>query len=113
MNLENAHSITVENATVEFTKGTIGAISTYLFDTTKGGHPMVNAMAGLAILKDGEQLIMLNHCAPSGLYPKIADEFDYLDQELPNGVTQIVFSKKSNTNNSTDFSSTSCGGGCG
>ncbi|NEW59756.1 hypothetical protein GSY74_00530 [Sulfurovum sp. bin170] len=113
MNIENSTPIKVENATVEFVKGTMGPITTYLFDTTKGGHPMVNAMAGLAILKENEQLIMLNHCPPSGLYPKIADEFDYIDHELPNGVTQIVFSKKSNATNITDFSATSCSGGCG
>ena len=113
MNLENANPINIENATVEFLKGTMGSVTTYVFDTTQGGHPMVNAMAGLAILEDGEQLVMLNHCAPSGLYPKISDEFNYVDQELPSGVTQITFSKKSNTNSTTDFSSTSCGGGCG
>jgi hypothetical protein len=113
MNLKNATSVKVENATVPFLKGTIGTVTTYMFDTTKGGHPMVNAMAGLAILQDGEQLIMLNHCPPTGLYPKIANEFDYIDQELPNGATQIVFSKKSNAQNTTDFSSTSCSGGCG
>ena len=113
MNLENTTPIKVENATVEFVKGTMGPVTTYMFDTTKGGHPMVNAMAGLAILKEDEQLIMLNSCAPSGLYPKIEDEFDYIDQELPNGVTKIVFSRKSNAQNATDFSATSCGGGCG
>ncbi len=113
MNIENASVVTIENATVEFTKGTIGEITTYQFDTSKGGHPMVNAMAGLAVLEDGDQLIMLNHCAPSGLYPKIEAEFDFVDQELPNGLTQIVFSKKSEAHNSTDFSATSCGGGCG
>jgi len=113
MNLENASIITVENATVEFKKGTIGTITTYEFDTSKGGHPMVNAMAGLAVLKEGEQLIMINHCAPAGLFPKIEKEFDFANQELPNGLTQTVFSKKSEVSNTTDFSATSCGGGCG
>jgi hypothetical protein len=56
---------------------------------------------------------MINHCAPSGLYPKIAEEFDYSDSELPDGTTQIVFSKKQSAANTTDFSATSCGGGCG
>jgi len=111
--LKNATVITVPNATVEFTKGTMGDIPTYMFSTVKDGHPMVNAMAGLALLQEGEQLIMINHCAPSGLYPKIAKEFDYSDIELPNGTTQIVFSKKQSASNTTDFSATSCGGGCG
>ncbi len=113
MDITNSSVVNIENATVEFKKGTIGSITTYQFDTSKGGHPMVNAMAGLAVLKDDEQLIMLNHCAPTGLFPKIADEFDYTHQELPNGLTQIVFSKKSEVQNTTDFSATSCGGGCG
>ena len=111
--LENATPIKVENATVEFVKGTMGEIPTYVFSTVKEGHPMVNAMAGLALLQEGEQLIMINHCAPSGLYPKIADEFEYSDMDLPDGTTQIVFSKKSAATNTTDFSATSCGGGCG
>jgi len=111
--IENGSVITVPNATVPFQKGTMGDVPTYLFSTVKEGHPMVNAMAGLAMLEEGEQLIMLNHCAPSGLYPKIADEFDYTDMELPNGMTQIVFSKKSQAANTTDFSSTSCSDGCG
>ena len=113
MNLENATPINIENATVEFTKGTIGSVVTYLFDTSKEGHPMVNAMAGLAVLKDDEQLIMINHCAPSGLFPKIEDEFCHAEMELPNGSTQIVFTRKAGADNTTDFSATSCGGGCG
>jgi hypothetical protein len=56
---------------------------------------------------------MINHCAPSGLFPKIEQEFAFAHQELPNGLTQIVFSKKHQAKNSTDFSATSCGGGCG
>ena len=112
MNIENSSVVEIENATVEFKKGTIGTFTTYQFDTSKGGHPMVNAMAGLAVLKDDEQLIMLNHCAPVGLYPKIENEFDYAEQELPNGLTQIVFTRKPEVQNSTDFSATSCSGGC-
>ncbi|OQX57448.1 MAG: hypothetical protein B5M52_07515 [Helicobacteraceae bacterium 4484_230] len=113
MNIENATPIKVDNATVEFIKGTMGPITTYVFDTSKEGHPMVNAMAGLALLKEDEQLIMINHCPPSGLFPKIQDEFDFAHIELPNGLTQIVFTKKPNAQNTTDFSATSCGGGCG
>ena len=113
MNIENVTTVKIENATIDFKKGTMGPITTYLFDTSKEGHPMVNAMAGLAVLKEDEQLVMINHCAPMGLFPKIEDEFNYTHQELPNGLTQIVFSKKSKAQNTTDFSATSCGGGCG
>ncbi len=111
--IQNATSITVPNATVAFQKGTVGDITTYLFSTTKEGHPMVNAMAGLAMLEEGEQLIMINHCGPSGLYPKIAEDFDYCETNRPDGTTQIVFTKKSSAPNTTDFSATSCGGACG
>ncbi len=113
MNITNSSVVNIENATVEFKKGTIGSITTYQFDTSKGGHPMVNAMAGLAVLKDDEQLIMLNHCAPTGLFPKIEDEFDHAEQELLNGLTQIVFTKKTEAQSTTDFSATSCSSGCG
>jgi len=111
--IQDKTAVVVPNATVPFFKGRMGDIPTYLFSTVKEGHPMVNAMAGLAVLQEGEQLIMLNHCAPSGLYPKIAEEFDYSDADLPDGTTQIVFSKKVSASNTTDFSATSCSGGCG
>jgi len=113
MNIDNSEVVSVPNSTVEFRKGNVGSVITYIFDTTKEGHPMVNAMAGLAVLKDDEQLIMINHCAPSGLFPKIEKEFDYAYQDLPSGLTQVVFSKKSQVEGTTDFSATSCGGGCG
>lgn len=113
LELENSKTIEVENATVEFLEGSVGDIKTYQFDTTSGGHPMVNAMAGLAVLKEGEQLIMINHCAPMGLFPKIEAEFEFAHSELSNGMTRVVFSKRTNTKSSTDFSSTSCSGGCG
>jgi hypothetical protein len=112
MDLENQETIVVPNATVEFIKGNIGDVVTYKFSTVEGGHPMVNAMAGLAILEDGEQLIMLNHCAPMGLFPKIEAEFEFAHSELPSGHTQIVFSKKLGTTKTTDFSATSCESGC-
>lgn len=111
-NIENSSVVNIENATVEFTKGTVGTTTTYLFDTSKGGHPMVNAMAGLAVLKEDEQLVMINVCAPTGLYPKIEKEFHHTEEELPEGLTQIVFTKKQDAQNSTDFSATKCGGGC-
>jgi uncharacterized protein (DUF2249 family) len=113
MELSNLETVQVPNATVEFKKGLMGSVPTYVFSCVNGGHPMVNAMAGLAMLKDGEQLVMYNHCAPMGLYPKIEADFSYTHQEMPNGATQIVFSKKSNAQGATDFSSTSCSGGCG
>jgi len=111
--LENKENIVAPNATVEFFKGVVNSITTYSFDTSNGGHPMVNAMAGLALLNEGEKLIMTNHCAPMGLFPKVENEFDFTYEDMPNGLTQIVFTKKLGANASTDFTSTSCSGGCG
>ena len=111
--LENGQDTVVPNATVKFLKGTVESITAYYFDTSNGGHPMVNAMAGLALLKDGDKLIMINHCAPMGLFPKVENEFDFVYEDMPNGLTQIVFTKKIGSDCSTDFTSTSCSGGCG
>jgi uncharacterized protein (DUF2249 family) len=73
---------------------------------------MVNAMAGLAMLKDGEKLIMINHCAPMGLFPKVENEFEFTYADRADGLTRIEFTKKSGVTANTDFSSTSCSGGC-
>ena len=56
MDITNSSVVNIENATVEFKKGTIGTITTYQFDTSKGGHPMVNAMAGLGFLFSSKSL---------------------------------------------------------
>ena len=112
MNIENQVKVEVANATVEFVKGSIGSTVAYGFDTSKGGHPMVNAMAGLAMLNSGEKLIMINHCAPMGLFPKVESEFEFSYNDREDGLSRIEFTKKNDTTGSTDFSSTSCSGGC-
>ena len=112
MNLENQEIVEVPNATVEFVKGSVNGIGAYGFNTSTGGHPMVNAMAGLAMLKDGEKLIMINHCAPMGLFPKVESEFEFAYADREDGLTRIEFTKKTGVSGNTDFESTSCSGGC-
>ena len=112
MNIENQEKIDVPNGTVEFIKGNFNNVVTYGFNTSTGGHPMVNAMAGLAMLKDGEKLIMINHCAPMGLFPKVESEFEFTYADREDGLTRIEFTKKTGVSGNTDFESTSCSGGC-
>jgi len=112
MNIQNQEVVEVPNATVTCIKGSLDGVTAYGFDTSAGGHPMVNAMAGLAMLKDGEKLIMINHCTPMGLFPKVENEFEFTYADRADGLTRIEFTKKVGVEANTDFSSTSCSGGC-
>lgn len=99
-------------ATVDFFKIEEGESTIYQFDTSECAppEPMVNAMAGLQLLKnENEKLVMINHKAPMGLFPKIEADFDYVINE-EEGKTKIVFTKKSTSSNTTDFTQNSCHG---
>ncbi len=108
----NAQEIQVEGATLPFYTFEENGVSYLYFDSSKTGHPepMVNAMAGLKALKDGQKLIMINHKPPMGLFPKIEADFDYKVEELDNGLYKITFSKKSDAKGATDFNDTACNG---
>jgi hypothetical protein len=102
--------IEVTGSTVDFFEKEEGV---FTFDTTKCGppEPMVNAMCGLQLLENSTQrLEMINHKPPLGLFPKIVDDFNYEISELDDGMTKIVFTKKEDAKNSTDFGQSSCGG---
>jgi uncharacterized protein (DUF2249 family) len=105
--------IAVTGATVDFFKSEKEGITFYQFDTSKTPppEPMVNAMAGLQLLDANARLVMINHKSPQGLFPKIEADFDYVVQELADGNVKVVFRKKAQSANSTDFSQTSCSGG--
>lgn len=106
--------ITLEGATIPFYKETIEGVLTYSFDSSRCGHPepMINAMVGLQTIKDNEKLIMINHKAPAGLFPKVENDFNYEVIELEDGTFQITFSKKGDGSN-TNFNDRGCsGGGC-
>jgi hypothetical protein len=109
----NAGKIAVEGATVDFYKEAKDGQSTYYFDTSKEGppHPMVNAMAGLGMIKGtNDTLVMINHKAPGGLFAKLEDDVKYVIEELPDGLVKVVFSYNPNTASESDLSQTSCGG---
>ncbi len=109
---QNAVEVTIEGATVPFYTFEEDGVSYLYFDTSKKGHPepMVNAMTGLQNLKEGQKLVMINHKAPMGLFPKIEADFDYEVTELPNGLFKIIFSKKNDAQGATDFNDTACNG---
>ncbi len=104
--------IVVDGATVDFYKLEKDGQSTYYFDTSKEGppHPMVNAMAGLGMIKGtNDTLVMINHKAPGGLFAKLEDDVKYISQDLDDGLVKVVFSYNENALNESDLSQTSCG----
>jgi hypothetical protein len=109
--LDNANIFEVEGATVDFYKKIEDGLCTYIFDTSSCGppDPMVNAMVGLQLLDNNSQLIMINHKEPKGLYPKIEQEFNYKTEDMENKI-KVIFTKKSTSIQSTDFSANTCSG---
>jgi len=109
---QNAEKIEVMGSTVDFFKYMEDEQTVYHFDTSRCGppDPMVNAMAGLQLLDENSKLVMINHKAPGGLFPKVEDDFDYVVEDLADGNAKITFTKKSNAQGSTDFNATTCHG---
>jgi len=110
---EDAQKVAVEGATVDFFKLEKDGQSTYYFDTSKEGppHPMVNAMAGLGMIKGTNgTVVMINHKAPGGLFAKLEDDVKYVIEDLPDGLVKVVFSYNPNAVAESDLSQTSCGG---
>ncbi|MEO1937872.1 MAG: hypothetical protein ABGW85_04465 [Sulfurimonas sp.] len=110
---QDAQKIEVEGATVDFYKLEKDGQSTYYFDTSKEGppHPMVNAMAGLNLIKGtNDTLVMINHKTPGGLFGKLEDDVRYVVEELPDGLVKVVFSYNSNAQSESDLTQTSCSG---
>ena len=104
--------IEVLGATVDFFKFIENGLTTYQFDTSMCGppDPMVNAMLGLQLLDENSQLIMINHHLPGGLFPKIDNDFNYETDSTKDGKIKVIFTKKVNAKNSTDFTQNSCNG---
>lgn len=109
---QNAQPIEVEGATVPFYTYEENGTTYLYFDSSKTGHPepMINAMSGLKALKEEQKLVMINHKAPMGLFPKIEADYDYEVSELDSGLFKIVFSKKSDAKGSTNYDDTACNG---
>ncbi|WP_457749986.1 hypothetical protein [Sulfurimonas sp.] len=107
-----AKKIVVDGATVDFYKLEKDGQSTYYFDTSKEGppHPMVNAMAGLGLIKEtNDTLVMINHKTPGGLFAKLEDDVKYVIEELDNGLVKVVFSYNQDAASESDLTQTSCG----
>ncbi len=104
--------IEVAGSTVDFFKEIKDGLTTYSFDTSKCGppDPMVNAMAGLRLLDENSRLVMTNHKAPGGLFPKVEQEFAYEIENLSDGNARVTFTKKQGSQNTTDFTQNTCGG---
>ncbi|MBA1438699.1 MAG: DUF2249 domain-containing protein [Epsilonproteobacteria bacterium] len=104
--------IEVTGATVDFFKEVQDGLTVYQFDTSRCGppEPMVNAMAGLQLLDANSKLVMINHKAPGGLFPKIEGDFDYEVSEMDDGRVKVEFRKKTDASNTTDFTQNSCSG---
>jgi len=105
--------IEVLGSTVDFFKSIENGLTTYQFDTSMCGppDPMVNAMAGLQLLDENSQLIMINHKSPGGLFPKIQGEFNFEEASTEDGKAKVIFTKKVGANSSTDFTQNTCSGG--
>ncbi|WP_044416001.1 hypothetical protein [Halarcobacter anaerophilus] len=103
--------IEVLGSTVDFYKEIQNGLSIYSFDTSMcvPPDPMVNAMAGLQLLDENSQLIMINHKSPAGLFPKIEQDFNFVQEYTSDGKVKVIFTKKSNVSN-TDFLQNSCNG---
>jgi len=102
--------IEVTGSTVDFYEKEEGV---FIFDTSEcqPPGPMVNAMCGLQLLKNSTQrLEMINHKAPLGLFPKIVDDFDYEINDTDSDMIRVIFTKKEDAKNSTDFTQNSCSG---
>jgi len=109
---QDAVKIEVDGATVDFYKLAQDKQSTYYFDTSKEGppHPMVNAMSGLALIKNtNDKLVMINHKMPGGLFAKLEEDVTHIAQELENGLVQVTFSSV-DAGVDSDLTQTSCHG---
>lgn len=109
---DDAIKIKIENSTVDFFKYIKDGLTFYHFDTSScpPPEPMVNAMLGLQLLdKEDIRLIMINHKAPGGLFPKIEENYSYEVSEV-DGLAKVVFKFKGGNSNDTDFSSNHCDG---
>lgn len=110
---KDAKKIELIDASVDFYEFIQDSLHCYYFDSSECGppEPMINAMLGLQLLKNNnDRLIMVNHKAPGGLFPRIQEDFSYEIIDLDDGRAQVVFSLKNNSSEKTDFSANSCAG---
>jgi len=108
-----AVKIEVEGATVDFYKLAQDGVSTYYFDTSKEGppHPMVNAMSGLKLIKNTDDiLVMINHKAPGGLFGKLEADVAHEVEDIEGGLVKVTFKSVADAGVESDLTQTSCHG---
>ncbi len=105
--------IEVAGATVPFFTYQEGEAQVYEFDTSKCGppDPMVNAMAGLALI-DGpnKKLIMINHKSPGGLLAKIGENYNITEENIEGGLVKLAFTYKGGESEKANLNDASCAG---
>lgn len=110
---ENKSVFHVEGATVPFFKYEKDGYMCIEFDSSScvPPEPMVNAMLGLAFIKDAKtKLVMINHKSPIGLYPKIDKHFDVVESALEDGKVKLEIFYKEGLSEQADLSDKSCNG---
>ena len=107
-----AVKIEVEGSTVDFFELAKDGVSTYYFDTSAEGppHPMVNAMSGLKLIKNTNNvLVMINHKAPGGLFGKLDADVAHTTENIDGGLVKVTFTNI-DAGVDSDLNQTSCHG---
>lgn len=107
----DAKKIEIENSTVNFYEFIENDLKVYYFDSSECAppEPMINAMLGLQLLKStDDRLVMINHKAPSGLFPKIEKDFNFEVTNLDEDKVKVEFNSKNCSSESTDFTNNTC-----
>jgi len=108
----DAVKIEVEGSTVDFFEEAKDGVSSYYFDTSAEGppHPMVNAMCGLKLIKNTNNVVvMINHKAPGGLFAKLDKDVAYDVQDIDGGLVKVTFTSV-DAGVHSDLNQTSCHG---
>ena len=108
----DAKKIEVSGATVDFFELAKDGVSTYYFDTSASGppHPMVNAMSGLKLIKNTNNvLVMINHKAPGGLFGKLEADVSHKAENIDGGLVKVTFTNV-DAGVDSDLTQTSCHG---
>ena len=108
----NATKIEVAGATVDFFELVQDTQSTYYFDTSAEGppHPMVNAMSGLQLIKNTNNvLVMINHKNPGGLFGKLDADVAHKTENIDGGFVKVTFTNV-DAGVDSDLTQTSCSG---
>lgn len=107
----DAKKIEIENSTVDFFEFIENGLTVYYFDSSECAppEPMINAMLGLQLLDDGnKKLVMINHKAPGGLFPKIENDFNFEVSNIEDNKVKVEFNSKNYSNVTTDFTQNTC-----